>query len=83
MKMKAMPSLHGAISKTSFEFSILFTAIVYQFSGNLLPMVKLILQGDVAGKMDFGHERAETLHICKPALSTNGGGYFIEVQFSK
>ena len=80
MKMNAMPSLHGVISKTSFGFSILFITIVYGFIGNLLPMVKLILQSDVAGKMDFGYERAETLHTCKPNLSTNGGGYFIEVQ---
>ena len=65
--MNATPSLHGVISKTSFGLSILFITIVslwiyWEFTTNLnFVEFKLILQSDVAGKMDFSYKRAGTL----------------------
>ena len=41
-------------------------------------MLNLILQSDVAGKMDFGYERAVNTSHSQTGFVNNG--YFIEVQ---
>ena len=77
--MNTMPSLHGAISKTSVEFSISFITIVADLLGIYYQCLTLFYKATWQEKWISAIKELETLHTCKPAVSTNGCGYLIEV----